>query len=141
MLYQWEVGGSPIGEVTETYWFLPDAAPIGDDEPLRDFAAALAIGTATHLPEIDPLIAESAEHWRPERMATIDRLIVRLAVYEFLYQPGTPASVVINEALELAKTFSADDAVGFVNGLLDGIRKKLETRPEGRREASPGENR
>ena len=61
-----------------------------------------------------------------ERMAVIDRIILRLAVYEFLEQPDTPARVVINEALELARTFSNDDSVRFVNGILDAIRRRLE---------------
>jgi N utilization substance protein B len=59
-------------------------------------------------------------------MNVMDRLILRLAVYEFLHQPGTPARVVINEALELARTFSSDEAVRFINGILDGIRRTLE---------------
>jgi N utilization substance protein B len=69
-------------------------------------------------------------------MAIVDRLILRLAVYEFLHEPGTPRKVVINEALELAKTFSADDAVKFVNGILDGIKRGLET-PEARGGTEP----
>jgi N utilization substance protein B len=72
------------------------------------------------------LIAEAAEHWRIERMNVMDRLILRLATYEFLHESETPAKVVINEALELARTFSGDEAVGFINGILDAIRKKLE---------------
>jgi N utilization substance protein B len=78
------------------------------------------------LDEIDALIAASAENWRPERMAVIDRLILRMAVCEFVRDKDTPPAVVINEALELARTFSSEDAVKFINGMLDGIRKKME---------------
>ena len=76
--------------------------------------------------DIDPLITEAAEHWRLERMNVMDRLILRLATYEFLHEADTPGKVIINEALELARTFSGDDAVRFINGILDAIRKKLE---------------
>jgi len=126
MLYQWEVGRTGIDEVVETYWELerPDAA--APSEGLKRFATALALGTVQQVAEIDPLIAASAEHWRLPRMAAIDRAILRLAVYEFLHLPDTPPNVVINEALELAKTFSTDDAVRFVNGILDAVKRRLE---------------
>ncbi len=68
------------------------------------------------------------ENWRVERMAVIDRLVLRLAVYELLADPDTPPRVVINEALELARTYSGEEAVRFVNGVLDAVRKAL--RPE-----------
>ena len=74
---------------------------------------------------IDPVIVESAEHWRIERMNVLDRLILRLAIYEFLHEVDTPARVIINEALELARTFSGDDSVRFINGILDAIRRRL----------------
>jgi N utilization substance protein B len=126
MLYQWEVGRIDIAEVVKTYWQVeqPDTPP--PSEGLKRFAASLAVGTVEHLAEIDPLIVASAEHWRLERMAVIDRAILRLAVYEFLHVPETPPKAVINEALELAKTFSADDAVKFVNGILDAVKRRLE---------------
>jgi N utilization substance protein B len=75
--------------------------------------------------DIDPLSAARAHNWRVERMAVIDRLVLRLAIAELLTQPATPAKVVINEAIELARTFSGDDAVPFVNGVLDAVRKDL----------------
>ena len=70
-------------------------------------------------------IAEAAQHWRVERMNVMDRLVLRLAVYEFLHERATPANVIINEALELARTFSGDDAVRFSNGILDAVKRKL----------------
>ena len=123
MLYQWEVGRTPIDDVERTFWGQVDETLSSD---LQRFAGELARGVATHVEELDPLIATAAEHWRIERMAILDRLILRLAVYEFRHQPETPALVIINEALELARTFSTDDAVRFINGILDGIRRASE---------------
>ena len=94
-------------------------------ESVRSFATLLAIGVATHAAQLDPLIAEAAEHWRVERMNVMDRLILRLGVYEFLHEPETPSKVVINEALELGRTFSADESVRFINGILDAVRRTL----------------
>jgi N utilization substance protein B len=122
MLYQWEVGRVPIAEVCERFWVeAPLDAPVEDD--VRAFATRLADGVVAHVSEIDPLITDAADHWRIERMQVMDRLILRLAVYEFLFAPDTPGKVVINEALELARTFSADDSVRFINGILDAIRR------------------
>jgi transcription antitermination protein NusB len=120
MLYQWEVGRIPIAEVCERFWVeAPLDAPVEDE--VRAFATRLAAGVVAHVSEIDPLITDAADHWRIERMQVMDRLILRLAVYEFLFAPETPGKVVINEALELARTFSADDSVRFINGILDAI--------------------
>ena len=124
MLYQWEVGRVSIGEVSQTFWsHPPDGAPLAED--LRTFATSLATGTAEHVTTLDPLIVGAAEHWRIERMNVLDRLILRLAVYEFLHESETPGKVIINEALELARSFSADDSVRFINGILDAIRRTL----------------
>lgn len=126
MLYQWEVGRSPMSAVTETFWLhdQPDSARLGEDA--RAFAVRLATGVADTVANLDPIISEAAEHWRIERMNVMDRLILRLAVYEFLHETETPSRVIINEALELARTFSNDDSVRFINGILDAIRKGLE---------------
>ena len=126
MLYQWEVGRLSMFEVRQTFW--THSADAGEplSEDLRAFAGTLADGVADAIGETDPLIAEAAQHWRIERMNVMDRLILRLAIFEFLHQPETPAKVIINEALELARTFSGDEAVRFINGILDAIRKKLE---------------
>ena len=125
ILYQWDVAHSDVGRAAETFFDLQwaDAQPPAD--ALRAFASSLAQDTVLRLEEIDTRIAESAQNWRPERMAVLDRLIIRMAVCEFL-RADTPPVVVINEALELARTFSTEDAVKFINGMLDGIRKNLE---------------
>jgi len=124
MLYQWEVGKASMYEVGQTFWNGP-AVPEPLGEELRAFATTLATGVAGTVADIDPMIADAAKNWRIERMNVLDRLILRLAVYEFLHEPGTPGKVIINEALELARSFSADDSVRFINGILDAIRRTL----------------
>jgi transcription antitermination protein NusB len=124
MLYQWEVGRVSMDEVLRTFWrHPPEGTPLTED--LRVFATSLASGTAERVAAIDPLIVDAAANWRIERMNVLDRLILRLAVYEFLHEPATPGKVIINEALELARSFSADDSVRFINGILDAIRRTL----------------
>lgn len=126
ILYQWEIGQAPVGRAAQTFFDLqwPDQTPPAGE--LREFATALARDTVSRLETIDPLIAETAERWRPERMAVIDRLVLRMAIGEMMRDRGTPPAVIINEALELARTFSTEDAVKFVNGVLDAVRKKLD---------------
>ena len=92
------------------------------------FMEQLVHGASSRLPEIDRHIERASEHWRVERMPAVDRNILRLAVFELL-DGKLPAPVVIDEALELARRFSGDDAVGFMNGVLDGVRKELEAKP------------
>jgi N utilization substance protein B len=124
MLYQWEVGRVPPEAAVARHWEIeqegPDLTATG-----RQFAEDLVEGTVTHLQAIDARIEGQAEHWRLERMAVIDRLILRMAVYEFLFRPDTPRTVVIDEAIELARTFSEQDAARFVNGVLDGIHHAM----------------
>ena len=126
ILYQWGIGGGDIARAAETFFALqwPDADPPAGS--LRAFATALAEDTVAAVATIDPLIAETAERWRPERMAVLDRLILRMAICEMLRDRETPAAVVINEALELARTFSTEESVKFINGMLDAIRRKLD---------------
>jgi N utilization substance protein B len=126
MLYQWEVGRVSMFEVRQTFWSHHHddrGEPLGEE--MQAFATSLADGVASRVQEIDPIIGEAAEHWRVERMNVMDRLVLRLAIYEFLHEPSTPAKVIINEALELARTFSGDEAVRFVNGVLDAVRRRL----------------
>jgi len=137
MLYQWEVGRVSAHEAVRTYWPGRDAAPSREDEHAdlepedavdgygRAFANALVNGTIERVKEIDALIATHTKNWRLERMAVIDRLVMRMAVYELLTESETPAKVIINEALELARTFSGEEPVPLINGVLDSVRKSL----------------
>ena len=128
ILYQWEIGRRDVDQAADTFfahqWPNPDPPP----EALQAFATALAHDTVDRIEAIDRLIAETAKRWRPERMAVLDRLILRMAIGELLRggESQPPAPVVINEALELARTFTTEESVKFINGMLDAIRKKLE---------------
>ena len=124
MLYQWEVGRQDIDDVLRTFWAADMPGAEGAPESVRTFAEQLVRSTIANISKIDPLITDTAEHWRLSRMAALDRLILRLAIGEFL-DAGTPRNVVINEALELAKTFSGEESAKFVNGILDAVKKKL----------------
>lgn len=124
MLYQCEVGQHDIEEVVRTFWSANLPGSEGAPEPVRTFAEQLVRLTTANLGKIDPLIVETAEHWRLSRMAALDRIILRLAIGEFL-DGSTPRNVVINEALELAKTFSGEESVKFVNGILDAVKRKM----------------
>jgi N utilization substance protein B len=128
ILYQWDIGRGEVDRAAETFFSeqWPNAEPPAAD--LRAFASALAHDTVARLGEIDPLIAETAQRWRPERMAILDRLVLRMAVCEMLRDRDTPGPVVISEAMELARTFSTEEAVKFINGMLDAIRKKIEAK-------------
>lgn len=94
---------------------------------VKEFAKTLVMGTVEHLAEVDKLISQHTKDWQLNRMANVDRNILRLAVFEFLYQPDIPFNVTINEAIELAKIFSGDEAGAFVNGILDQIKLFIES--------------
>lgn len=93
-------------------------------EEAFEYARALVEGAVDHAGEIDDLIRQQADNWRLERMPAVDRNILRLAVFELLYEEDIPKLVVVDEAIELAKKFSTDQSSRFVNGLLDGLLKK-----------------
>jgi N utilization substance protein B len=123
MLFAADVADAVPDEVLRTYW-----AELGDaetEDAAREFATRLAAGTLAHLDALDERIRSRAEHWRIPRMAIVDRNILRLAVYEFLYEP-TPRTVAINEALEIARRFSTYEATQFINGILDAIKRDLD---------------
>ena len=88
----------------------------------RPYGRALIEGINQHLGEIDSLLAEHSHNWRVERMSSVDRNILRIAVFEMLYGAEVPAQVVINEALEIAKRYSISDSVPFINGILDAVQ-------------------
>lgn len=120
MLFQWELGGHTPEHVVATF--------LGSkklDPGVETFARALFEGTVREVETLDRALAERAAHWKLGRMAAVDRNVLRLALYELLHHPDTPPKVVINEALEIARRYSGEDAVEFVNGVLDSVRKTL----------------
>ena len=119
--------------LTADYW-----KELGDealDDKTQEFADNLVHGTLNEISTIDDRIRTRAEHWRIERMAIVDRNVLRLAVYEFLFE-DTPHTVVINEALEIARRFSTFEATQFINGILDAIKHDLEEKPAEKSQAS-----
>ena len=120
MLFQLDLsGGSPAGVIAQFWSGTPE------DDRERSFAERLVHGVAGRQPELDRWIVASAENWRLERMAVVDRNVLRLAVYEMVEDPDTPAAVVIDEAVEIAKKFGSSDSGSFINGVLDSIRRRL----------------
>ncbi len=120
MLYQWELGGNTPEQVGASF-FLERKA----EGEVESFARGLFLGAVSDVDRLDPLIRAHSENWRLERMAAVDRSILRLAVYELLHCPETPPHAVINEALEIARRFSGEGSVEFVNGILDSVLKSL----------------
>jgi N utilization substance protein B len=120
ILYFWEVGRAQPLSAIEAYFaeHQPDA-----DEDLVGFASRLVLGTIAEVDDLDRAIEQHARHWRVERLAVVDRIILRLAIWELRHEADTPAAVVINEALELARRFSSDESVRFVNGVLDAAHR------------------
>ena len=123
ILYLWDMRKQAVDESIETFYgtlFSEEGAVA----PPRDaFLEALVRGTVEKAAEIDALISGHAEHWRLERMPAVDRNILRLAIYEMRHTE-TPAAVVIDEALELARRFSTEESVQFVNGVLDAVHRE-----------------
>lgn len=121
MLFQWEMGKQTPEQVRKTFW--AERAEV--DAETRGFADDLFGLAVERHQEIDQLIQKHAQHWRVERMAAVDRNVLRAGVAEFLGYRDTPRPVVINEALEIARKFSAPESVQFINGVLDSVGKEL----------------
>ena len=122
MLFQADMGKQTVDQVQRTFW----AEHGGASSEVKGFADDLFRVATDRGAEIDKLIERHAEHWRMERMAAVDRNLLRAGVAEFLEYPGTPRAVVINEALEIARKYSSLESVQFVNGVLDSVAKDLE---------------
>lgn len=130
MLFSYDVARPSVEELLETFWGeMATSSEEKISEEIRVFADELVIGTIAHMDEIDDRIRLRTEHWRIPRMAIVDRNLLRMAVYEFLYQANTPKTVAINEALEIARRFSTSEATQFINGILDAIKRDLDTKP------------
>jgi N utilization substance protein B len=122
MLFQADMGKQSADQVRRTFWAEHGAA----SHHVRGFADDLFRVAMDRAGDIDGLIEKHAEHWRMERMAVVDRNLLRAAVAELLGYPETPRAVVINEALEIARKFSSPESVQFLNGVLDSVGKELE---------------
>jgi transcription antitermination protein NusB len=123
MLFQADLGQQPIEEVRRTFW-----QGRGDvAREVQGFAEDLFRVACDRSSEIDKRIKEHAEHWRMDRMAAVDRNILRGAVAELIGFPATPRAVIINEAIEIARKFSSPESVQFINGVLDSVGKELES--------------
>jgi transcription antitermination protein NusB len=122
MLFQADMGKQAPEEVRRTFWGGRNS--VAEEE--RGFAEDLFRVAADRGAEIDGLIEQHAEHWRMERMAAVDRNILRAAVAELLGYPATPRAVVINEAIEIARKFSSPESVQFINGVLDSVGKQVQ---------------
>jgi transcription antitermination protein NusB len=122
MLYQADLGAQQSDDVRRTFW-----QGRGDVEPeVQGFAEDIFRVAQERSPEIDRLIEDHAENWRMDRMAAVDRNVLRAAVAEMLAFPQTPRAVVINEAIEIVRKFSAPESAQFINGVLDSIGKQVE---------------
>lgn len=153
MLYQSDLGGSPLPQIFKSFDLAeyvtrdepgekrkdgqePPGRPSREDERADyqrrrrqaeeafAFAQGLVKGTLEHREQVDALIREQADNWRLERMPPVDRNVLRLAVFEMLYETDTPKLVIVDEAIELAKKFGSEQSGRFVNGLLDGLLKQ-----------------
>jgi len=118
MLYQWDMTQDPITRVVESFWKVRSTT-----EATREMADRLARGAFKERKEVDEAITGASKNWRFERIAAIDKNILRLAVYELMRELQTPSSVILDEAIELAKRFGEKDSAPFVNGVLDAVNR------------------
>ncbi len=125
ILYQVDLTRADAQQAVQEFW-LYHTVP----QEVQSFATQLAQGVLTHLDEIDRLISTHANNWQINRMAVVDRNILRLGIFELLYQDQTPPKVCLNEAIELAKRFGDEESGKFVNGILDTIHKTRSRDPE-----------
>lgn len=122
MLFQADMGKQPLEQVRKTFW----AERKETEDEVRGFADDLFRIARERADEIDRMIEAHAEHWRVERMAAVDRNVLRAAVAEFLAYPHTAKPIIINEALEIARKFSSPESVNFINGVLDSVARDLD---------------
>ncbi|HUX51278.1 MAG TPA: transcription antitermination factor NusB [Spirochaetia bacterium] len=137
-IYGWEFTRAPLHDVLHLTW-LEANSPAEDSEPDSDsgesveltFPRLLVAGTIENIESIDRTIKAQLKHWDFDRVVRADLAILRMSVYSLLYQPEIPASVTIDEAIDIAKEFGTDDSYKFINGVLDGIRKGLKENQTG----------
>lgn len=135
VLFQLEFDSTDVERSLDEYW-----AGKKPKTEVRDYASWLVHGILNRKADIDGLIKDTSEHWRMERMGLVDRNILRMAVYELLEEKILAPPIIINEAIEIAKKYSDEKSATFINGLLDAVRKKLETRPSRTRKSKEGQH-
>jgi len=135
ILFELEFSPDQLEEILKDYWA---AQPVKAE--VKEYATWMVEGLRQHRAEIDRTIEQASEHWRLDRMAMVDRNILRMAVFELLFEKTLPPPIIIDEAIEVARKFSGDEAAVFVNGILDGIYKSLEKDRSGQEEkdSNPG---
>ncbi|HEY0590933.1 MAG TPA: transcription antitermination factor NusB [Thermoanaerobaculia bacterium] len=133
MLFQYDMSGNAPETIVVTFEDLHKVKP-----PVRDFAVRLFEGTIRNIEQIDRMVVEQADNWRLERMAVVDRNIIRMSVYEFMHEDETPKLVIIDEAIEIAKKFGTQKSGQFINGILDGILKRYNLQEAGGRSTRSG---
>ena len=121
MLFQMDMGKMTPDQVRITFWKASDEV----DAEVKGFAEDLFRVSVARMEEIDELIVANSKHWRLERMPAVDRNLLRMAIGEMLGFKGTPFPIVINEALEIGRRFSAPESINFLNGMLDAIARSL----------------
>jgi N utilization substance protein B len=121
MLFQGDLGKHTPEQVDKLFWDTRDDV----DDDTRAFAEDIYRVATNRQPEIDKLIEAHSQNWRLERMAVVDRNLIRAAVAEMMGSPNTPAAIIINESLEIARRYAAPESIQFLNGVLDAIGRDL----------------
>ena len=128
MLYQWDVTREPIDHVFNLFWKVRSGTP-----EMKRMAERLARGAQAHVDGLDEAVTAALTNWRFERIAAVDKNILRIAAYELMREPQTPSKVIIDEAVEMAKRFGEADSPPFVNGVLDAVMRKVRGPQDGGR--------
>ena len=119
ILFQIDLTGSELNqELKDDFW-----EGSKEDDDVKEFTESIVRGTTENIASLDDVIRKAAENWQLERMAVIDKNILRIAAYELIYMPDIPPSVTINEAIEISKKYSTEESASFINGILDRISK------------------
>ena len=128
ILFQWDARRDPIDQAISAFYDGLYSEQSESKPPPDEFVERLVRGVVDNIADIDRRLASHAEHWRIERMPAVDRNVLRLAIYEMMAL-GTPPAVAIDEAIELARRFSGEDSVQFINGVLDAVKREIEATP------------
>lgn len=122
ILYQWEIQKGDIEPQIEVFWKQNPTHP-----DVQSFATRIAMGACRHIEEIDSIIERFSENWTMDRISIVDKNIMRSSIYEMLYEREIPSKVSINEAIEIAKRYGTEDSSQFVNGILDRVKREMES--------------